>query len=152
MAFAFRADESVARGIRRIARAQIRKALGALARLGGEVPEEAVHDARKRLKRLRALVRLARGALGARAAHRENARFREAARPLSEARDAEILIQTLDGLTERYGPPEPPEALAAFRDALMARKREQMGHSLREGDALAQIASELSDAVRGARR
>lgn len=152
MTFQFREKESVARGIRRIARAQIRKAQGDLARTGGGKPDAAVHAARKRLKRLRALVRLARAALGNRVARRENARFRDAGRPLSAARDAEILTQTLDALIARYGAPAPPEALDAFRDALSARRREQVQHAFHQGDVLARITSELNDALRDAKR
>jgi CHAD domain-containing protein len=62
---------------------------------------EAVHEARKSLKRLRALVKISRPALGDARYRRENAEFRQTGRLLSAARDAKVLIETLDGLLER---------------------------------------------------
>lgn len=60
-------------------------------------PHEAVHDARKRFKRLRALYRLvARGAPDF--SREENARFRDIARSLAFARDATALVETADYL------------------------------------------------------
>ena len=101
MAFQLKPDESVAKGVRRLARAQIDKALDGLTGRDGTDPEEAVHDARKRFKRVRAVIRLARGGLGRKLADREDTRFRDAGRPLSEVRDAGVLVQAFDGLVER---------------------------------------------------
>ena len=61
----------------------------AIDELGGAVesnPEEAVHSARKDMKKLRALLRLVRGELGASVYRRENACFREAAAALAGLR------------------------------------------------------------------
>jgi hypothetical protein len=54
-----------------------------------------------RLKHSRALLRLLRKSLGEDAYHRENARLRDAARPLVSVRDAAVLVQALDGLCPR---------------------------------------------------
>jgi CHAD domain-containing protein len=56
-----------------------------------------VHDARKRFKEIRALLRLVREPLGDQFAH-ENAWFRDAARNLAAARDADAVIEALDKL------------------------------------------------------
>ena len=69
----------------------------AIDELGGAVessPEEAVHSARKDMKKLRALLRLVRGELGASVYRRENARFREAAATLAGLRDADVMLVT----------------------------------------------------------
>jgi CHAD domain-containing protein len=58
----------------------------------------AVHEARKDLKKLRSLLRLARPALGSKLYRRENGRFRDLGRALSDARDAEVKLQTLGAL------------------------------------------------------
>ena len=58
---------------------------------------EAVHEARKDLKKLRALVRMARGELGDDTYRRENACFRDAARELAGVRDTDVMLETLDG-------------------------------------------------------
>ena len=49
-----------------------------------------MHETRKALKRLRALVRLLREELGEQAFERENAALRDVARRLAGARDAEV--------------------------------------------------------------
>jgi CHAD domain-containing protein len=91
-------------GLRRIARAQLD--------LIAEDPED-VHEVRKALKRLRALLRLARDEVGADVRRRENATLRDAGRRLADARDAEVLLATFDGLVE-------PGAFPALRHELHA--------------------------------
>jgi CHAD domain-containing protein len=59
--------------------------------------EEAVHDARKRFKKLRALARLIRPGLGDRYAEL-NSVFRDLGRELSDIRDAQVLVETYDKL------------------------------------------------------
>jgi len=77
--------------------------LGAAAHeLEGRKPN--IHGARKQLKRARATLRLLRPAIGEEPYRRENIAARDAARPLSAARDEEVLIQAHDGLVERFGP------------------------------------------------
>src|SRR6266550_5872735 len=88
-------SESGAEGIRRILRKEIEKALGAVDSARSPT-DEGIHDARKRLKRARAALRLIREALGDREYRRENRILRDAARPLSEIRDAKILIDIYD--------------------------------------------------------
>ncbi|HWN72285.1 MAG TPA: CHAD domain-containing protein [Solirubrobacterales bacterium] len=78
---------------------------------------EAVHGARKDLKKLRTALRLLRGELGKAAYRRENARFRDAGRALSRVRDAEVKLATLSALAEEAdGLPE--EAVETWRQGL----------------------------------
>lgn len=65
-----------------------------------------IHRARKDLKRARANLRLLRDAVGKAAYSRENAVLRDAARPLSEVRDAAVLLETGNTLLSRtdHGP------------------------------------------------
>src|SRR5215471_7581166 len=101
MASQLREGEAGTRGVRRIVRKEIGKALQALE--CGRLPsDKAVHDARKRLKRVRAGLRLLRTALGDRLYREENASFRDAARPLTEVRDAKVLLDTFDQLLEHF--------------------------------------------------
>lgn len=96
MAFAFVAGERVDVGARRLAREGAEKILGTLAeRASAEDQERAVHDARRMLKRLRALARLVRGAIGDEQSA-ANALLRDAARGLSVARDATVMLQTFE--------------------------------------------------------
>lgn len=60
--------------------------------------EESVHEARKDLKKLRALLRMARGELGETTFARENALLRDAGRELAAARDSDVMLETLKAL------------------------------------------------------
>jgi CHAD domain-containing protein len=97
MTFQLKRDEFVRDGIKRIASRQIEKALSHL-RAGGD-PDETVHEIRIRFKRIRAALRLVRDELGDAAYRRENYLLRDAARPLTEVRDATVLVESLDNLT-----------------------------------------------------
>jgi CHAD domain-containing protein len=71
-------------------------------RRSGREREETVHEVRKLLKRLRALLRLLRPQLGHRRFERENVALRDCGRRLSGARDAEVMVATLDELVRRH--------------------------------------------------
>ena len=60
-----------------------------------------IHEARKCLKQLRALVRLLRRWLGPTASRRENERLRQLARELAPERDAAALLEALEALPRR---------------------------------------------------
>lgn len=139
--FRLHMDERVADGIRRIARGQIEEALD---RLEGRTEEDfgtAVHESRKSLKRLRAIVRLVRDEIGEKAYKRENACFREVGRALSGPRDSRVLIEALDSLAEHNAGDEPD--VAAFR-ASLERAHEAVEAELSAGaPLLAELAAEL---------
>jgi CHAD domain-containing protein len=90
--------ETLPEGMARVARGRIRHALGQLD--DGDDPDKAVHEARKDMKKLRAVLRLTRPELGDKAYRRENARFREVARRLSGVRDARAMLDALEALKE----------------------------------------------------
>ena len=92
-------DDDVASSVRACAREQLAGAAERLER-AGEDPVTAVHEARKHLKKTRALLRLVRPALGSRAYRRENDALRAAALALSSTRDADVLAQTVPKLAE----------------------------------------------------
>jgi CHAD domain-containing protein len=73
----------------------------AIDELGERQPN--VHGARKQLKRARATLRLLRPAVGDESYRDENIAARDAARPLSKARDEEALNDTLERLGEHFG-------------------------------------------------
>jgi CYTH domain-containing protein/CHAD domain-containing protein len=109
-AYRLRPDESAPLGLQRIAAGRARQARRRL----GEVESEgaaAIHGARKDLKKLRAVLRLVRERLGEKPYRAQNRRFRDAGRLLSDSRDAEVKVETLDDLEERFGE-EFPAAVA----------------------------------------
>jgi CHAD domain-containing protein len=144
--YRFQQGEDVAEGIRRIARG---RADSALAHLRGELDEgfaEAIHEARKDLKKLRAVVRLVREPLGERAYRAENERFRDAGRELSGTRDAEVKLETLMVLRERFADDFPAgvapllHALESERHAISSQAAGDGGHGRAEvGTAVARI-------------
>jgi CHAD domain-containing protein len=83
---------------------------------------EAVHEARKDLKKLRSTLRLVRPVLGEEAYQRENERYRDASRRLSETRDAQVLAETIDSLEHRFSDQPPPGGWEAIRGALAPRE------------------------------
>ncbi len=119
---AFRIDPGapVPDEIGRIARGRIEHALDELRGNSDSTREEAVHEARKDMKKLRALLRLVRGELGDRVYSAENAAFRDTARELAGVRDADVMLATLSDLEQRYG--ELPGAGSKLRPALVAHR------------------------------
>jgi CHAD domain-containing protein len=96
--------EPAADGVKRVLTAQVDDAIAQLRGEAGTEPAEAIHEARKDVKKIRSALRLARDAIGDDVWRRENDHYREVARTLSSFRDAEILVEALDGLGERFGP------------------------------------------------
>jgi CHAD domain-containing protein len=152
MAFRLKPDETLAQGVRRMARGQIDKALDGLTGLSGAEPEEVVHDARKRFKKVRALLRLVRDGLGRKFADQEDARFRDAGRPLSEVRDAGVLVEAFDKLVERSGPPGNPETASIIHSFLSDRKQAVCKRLLYEEKALAAVAAAVQEARKNVKR
>lgn len=96
-------DEGEARGVRRGAAGRAASASERLRAGSGSDLADAIHGARKDLKKLRSLIRLVREPLGEEVYRRENDRFRDAARMLGDARDAEAKLESLAGLRKHFG-------------------------------------------------
>jgi CHAD domain-containing protein len=141
--FALAPGEELARGLRRIALEQLELALELLQGESGLEPARAVHETRKALKRLRALMRLLREEMGEQGYARENALLRDAGRQLAGARDAEVMRSTLDGLL-RERPKLARRAGVQRLRAQFEREREQAAaRSFEDATVRAQVAGEL---------
>lgn len=112
--------ESGTHGARRITRRRIKSALRTLG--PSQSDDSSIHAARKELKKARATLRLLRDALGKKTYKKENAALRDAARPLSEARDARVLLDALNSLVKYYGAPAASLPLSSFKRALTRRR------------------------------
>ncbi|HET7591084.1 MAG TPA: CHAD domain-containing protein [Solirubrobacterales bacterium] len=112
-------DEEPIAGLARVAAGRAEQALERLrASLAGEAgTAEAVHGARKDMKKLRTVLRLLRAELGSKRCKRANRRCRDAGRALSASRDAEVKLATLDALAEQQGA-LPAAAVDAWRKIL----------------------------------
>jgi CHAD domain-containing protein len=117
-AYRLREDEHVPDGIRRIARGQLELARDELSGAPPRKQAAAVHATRKRLKRLRATVRLARDAVGEETYERENSAFRTTARRLAAGRDAQVLLETVEELGDRFADELSKDVTGALRDRL----------------------------------
>jgi CHAD domain-containing protein len=121
MPYRFLEQESVPDGIRRIAQEQAGRAI---AELTDEALDrhERVHQARKRFKKLRGLLRLARFALEE-AYREENTSYRDLGRALSDVRDAAALLETYDLQLDTYASYVDAGAFASVRQTLAERRR-----------------------------
>jgi len=118
MSYRLRPGEPVEHEVRRIAVEQIDRAL---ADLDACDLHDAVHQLRKRCKKLRGLLRLVRPALAGERYARENAAIRDAQRELSDLRDARVRLETLDALLDAFVGEVDPAPFAVVRDALRER-------------------------------
>jgi CHAD domain-containing protein len=139
MAYRLKAGEPVGDAITRIAREQIRRAIAEIDDAGLD-RHATIHQVRKRCKKVRGLLRMVRPALGTTYEH-ENACFRDAAGQLSRVRDAQTLIETLDGLASHFASALDPDFAAQVREQMVTRRREMADHE-----------SDLDDRLRSVRR
>jgi CYTH domain-containing protein/CHAD domain-containing protein len=133
--YSLKRKEGAGEGLRRIALGRAEKALEELAeaRNGGGLADS-IHGARKDLKKLRAVLRLSRDELDGKLFRSENSRYRDAGRLLSSSRDAEVKLQTVIALRDRFETAFPSDAGREWEGALK-RERDEVagaGEHLRE--------------------
>jgi CHAD domain-containing protein len=144
MEYTLQPDETVSTGTKRIVRGKVETAID---HIDGDMDRhETVHEVRKRCKEVRAALRLVRGVLPSYSA--ENAHYRDAARELSDIRDATALIETFDDHVEPAvtdaGEAEAVD-LPACRETLLDR-RDRLA---REMDLDARLASVREELIEG---
>jgi CHAD domain-containing protein len=122
MAYILAADETVDAGVRRCAAEELDRAVSELRERAGSDPVKAVHSARKAIKRERSLLRLVRGSMPRDQRRRENRALRDASRELSGARDAEAMLETLNGLAGRYVGQVPERTFEVVREEFERRR------------------------------
>jgi CHAD domain-containing protein len=146
--FRLRGDETVADGIRRVARGRLHDGADEMAGARTEADlGPAVHATRKDIKRVRAALRLSRDALGEDAYQRENTHMRMVAGRLSDARDARVLTETLAELERRFEDELPPRATAALRARLEEDQERALAELAGEGDLAARTRQALDEAA-----
>jgi CHAD domain-containing protein len=118
MTYSLSNDEPVAEGVRRVVREEIALAKNGLKARRVQDRDEAIHEARKSVKKVRSVLRLVRPVLGE-IYVREAAEWKETGRKLSDLRDAGAIIGVYDEIRERYG----EEVPASVRRNLVASKR-----------------------------
>src|SRR5687767_9950738 len=115
MAFCFKRKESVSKGIQRVGRERIANALECLKDCRRA---EAIHCARKDIKKVRAALRLVRAQISKKAFRRQIRLMRQAASLLAAPRDSFVKVKTLRNLTRHFKGQLAPGALRHVRAAL----------------------------------
>ncbi len=112
-----------------------------------------MHETRKALKRLRALLVLLRAELGPKRYAREKAALRDCGRRLAGARDAEVMLGTLDSLVRR----DPSHftrsaAVGTLRAQLLAERHTAAAHAIDDprvrGEAIVELQAVRARAAR----
>jgi CHAD domain-containing protein len=111
----------------RCAREQLDEAVRQLSEEIDDHPVAAVHEARKAVKKERALLRLLRGTLPSAQRTAANTALRDAARGLSGVRDADVMIETVHRLADRFAGQVPESTFTAVSQKLEETRRLEGG-------------------------
>ena len=138
MSFHFQREESPEKALRRVCRKRLLKTLGRLRKM----PQSAeVHAARRELKRVRAVLRLLRGALP-HGDYRKGAKaLRRAAARLSDSRDSQVLLDTFETLARE------PDRFPKLRKRLKKNCRRE-ARCLADDDSASSARGELRRLIR----
>src|SRR6185503_18510389 len=120
MAFRLKPGRSVASEIRRIVLRQIEAATVGLKAIGDPESDEAIHDARRRVKKIRAVIRLVRPVMD-HAYRRVDPDLHRVSHLLAPVADGQGVIATLDQLARRYRKTLSPKTVAVLRSDLIRR-------------------------------
>jgi len=120
MSFRLKREASIAREIRRLVMKQLEIAISELRTVGDPESDEAIHDARRRVKKIRAVIRLVQPVLDKsyRAVDRD---LHDVSKLLAPVADGQGIIETLDQIAHRYRKVLPRRAVASLRAGLRAR-------------------------------
>ncbi|MFW5748901.1 MAG: CHAD domain-containing protein [Chloroflexota bacterium] len=157
MPYRLKPRESIPNGIQRILTEQVERALAQLrgitttreegTQAAREQNDERIHDARKRFKKARAVLRLVRDEIGETVYHQENVAYRDAGRALAPMRDSAVMLETLDGLTDHYADSLGPHAFDSIRGYLLD-IQQAVREQILDGDTVARVIDNV-DAARG---
>jgi CHAD domain-containing protein len=109
--------------------------------------DEAVHEVRKSCKKIRAVLRLVRPTIGKNHYQFENAAFRDTARPLTEVRDAKILVDTLDKVGKHFADRVRGRPFAEVRKKLLLHHREVRKRVLNDEHSFAAVTAAIQEAL-----
>jgi CHAD domain-containing protein len=146
MAYQLGQHEQVSAGVRRMAVEQIDSALEALNGRAAGIHTN-IHVVRQSAKRIRALLGLARAEIGQEAYGRETRSVREASHQLSAARDAAVMVETLERLARLFQGQLTRTAFGRVRRTL-AGARDGLVERLVHEERVLEKTSELLEAAR----
>ena len=144
MAYRIKGGESFSDGIKRVAFELIDEALADL-KPAVKNKDEAIHDARVSIKKMRALLRLVRGSLGEKTYKDEDKDYRNTARTLSRVRDSAALLEIFAKLSEHFAEQLAGDAFAEVKSRLT---RSKTVRSAQRKKAITEAAKSLRTARR----
>jgi len=144
MSYRIHFNESLADAVPRIVCEQMERAVAVLTVPDPDVTQ-AIHQVRKRCKKIRGLLRLVRGSFSA-SYPQENAWFRDLARSLAGVRDADVMLECVEKLRAAFGRDLEPDAFLSVRQAL-----EQRRDALHNDASLPQRLGGVASQLQGAR-
>jgi CHAD domain-containing protein len=141
VAYQFKGRRAVAKQLARVVAREFDKALKEVG--GSQIADrtEAVHEARKSVKKIRAVVRLLQRDLG-RDFRIRNRQLRTIAHQLSSLRDVDATVEMMESVRDRYPRLVTPPIFAAVQRGLLAQKRGTVAH-LHPDHLLPRVAREL---------
>jgi CHAD domain-containing protein len=145
MPFRLRPDERLDKGLTRIVKEEVRKIVDELRR--PRLSDEAVHEARKHIKKIRAVLRLVEATTGNRLG-RADKRLRRIGRALSPLRDAKALVETLAHLEKRHD----DDFMIRRAVAIVSRRLAERRRRLRQVAHQANLGRRSQKAVRRVKR
>ena len=143
MSFAIKESELFPFAIKRIAVEQIDLACNNLGACSEDL-NKSIHAARQSLKRLRALVALAREELGDKVFDHEWNCYKSAGRLLADARDASAVLEVLDELERRFFYEAAADVFASERSLLAERRDARLKIMVEEEEALKRASEMLA--------
>ena len=146
MAYRLKSKESVPEGIRRVVKEEFDAGLQQLNGKSRANRDEAVHEARKSVKKIRAVLRLMRPELNGAYATETN-RLRTVGRKLSEFRDAVAIVETFDALRKKYRDHLRKHSLDSIRRRLV-KLRDEAEKKVETRNAFGKLAGTLEEAAK----
>jgi CHAD domain-containing protein len=110
-------------------------------------PDITIHQSRKSIKRIRAILKMIRYGTGYSFYQRENLFFRDLSRRMASARDFSVLLQTMKLMEQKYREKFQGKDLQRLRNQLSTLKQEQILPLTVPQGGLAAIAEELDKAL-----
>jgi CHAD domain-containing protein len=144
--FRLKCDKSVSSEVRRIVLRQLEVATSELTSVGDPASEEAIHDARKRVKKIRAVIRLVRPVLD-RTVRADERMLRRVHKMLAPVADGHGVVEMLEALARRYAKSLPRKTVVSMRANLIAREK-RIGSEA----AAAHVLEDVSRALRVERK
>lgn len=143
--YRFKLESTVGENVRQILSEQLEKARIQLDETFIQQPAEAIHDARKRLKKSRSLLRLVRKSLGKGTYKQEKNCLRDIGRELAIARSGEAYQETLEQLLNQYDHMLDATAFADLQASLVAFHNRQLRAFIDEAEPLVSVVFALKD-------